>query len=61
MPTTLEPPRDGNVDTGDVLIAVAIATFVPALLMVLLRMYTRTRIVRSIGWDDWIMVPAIVS
>jgi hypothetical protein len=32
-----------------------------AWIAVLLRLYTRTRILRSLGWDDYTMVMALVS
>lgn len=55
------PPKGGNKSDGYMLIIVVSTTFVPALLAVLLRVYTRAKVVHSLGWDDWIMLLAIVS
>lgn len=59
--TAKEPPKGGNQDIGYILIIVVTVTFIPAFIAVFLRIYTRAKIVRSSGWDDFLMIPAIVS
>lgn len=55
-----KPFEGGDQNIGGALTGVAIGTFVPALVAVVLRIYVRSRLVRAIGWDDWIIMLAMV-
>ena len=59
MAATGPLPPDVNRGPG-ILIASWIEAGV-ALFVLSLRLYTRSNIVRSVGWDDWTMVFATVS
>lgn len=60
MASSFTPPPDGDQNVGLALLKVATATVILVLITGSLRMYVRARIVRIIGWDDWIMVFSIV-
>jgi hypothetical protein len=57
MPPALPP----QVNKGPGLIAVTWIEASIGLLLLAARLYTRARIVRNVGWDDWIMIFATVS
>jgi len=49
-------------DTRDLLLkGFAIAPLVIATTAVGLRIYSRLRILKKLGWDDWAIIPALVS
>ena len=54
------PPPDGDVNRGPLIIAVSFVEFAFALLLVVLRFYTRIKLVRKIGLDDWLVLAALV-
>lgn len=40
----------------------AVSVFLPlALIAVAVRMWIRTRMIRNVGWDDWMMILALVG
>lgn len=55
------PPADGNRNWGGVLIGVNWAVFTPALIVVVLRLISRTFFTHNLGWDDFFMVLTEVS
>lgn len=59
-PTALDP---GYIpDTrGSLLKGFALAPWVIATIVVGLRIYSRLRILKKLGWDDWAIIPALVS
>ncbi len=54
-------PLPPNVNNGPKILAVAWIECGVALLFVLARMYTRHKLVRKVGWDDWAVVFTMVS
>lgn len=48
-------------DRGKTIIPVAVVFTLISTCMVILRLYTRLVIVRSPGWEDWILLAASVS
>ena len=61
MDTTLQTPSGGDQNLGPALIGVAVGSFVPAFIVVCLRLWIRAKVIRAVGWDDWIIVLAIVN
>ena len=61
MSSTPKPPPDGDVNIGYRLTAVVIVTFSLAAIAVTMRIYTRARLVRKVGWDDWLILFAVVG
>jgi cell division protein FtsW (lipid II flippase) len=57
----MSAPLPPHVSKGPGLVAVTWVEATIGLLLLVARLYTRARIVRSVGWDDWIMVLATVS
>lgn len=55
------PPPDGDVNRGKVILIVGWLESALALVFLCGRLYTRIRINRSVGWDDWAMIVAYVS
>ncbi|MCJ1381729.1 hypothetical protein MMC17_004840 [Xylographa soralifera] len=54
------PLAGGNEDIGYRLVAVAVATISIASIIVAIRLYVRVKIVRVVGWDDWLMLFSLV-
>lgn len=52
---------DGFVDRGPAIIAVCTTSTVLAMLAVAARMWVRTRMIRSVGAEDYIIIFAMVS
>ena len=61
MSSTPKPPPDGDVNIGYKLTATVIVTFGLAAIAVTMRMYARARLVRKVGWDDWLILFAVVG
>ena len=59
--TSAAPPPGGDENIGYRLVIVASTTIATGAITILLRMYVRARIVRAVGWDDWLMLLALVS
>ena len=59
--TSAAPPPGGDENIGYKLVIVATTTIATGAITILLRMYVRARIVRAVGWDDWLMLLALVS
>ena len=57
---TLPPPLDGDQDRGPRIIAVYWTIFTVGAVVTCLRFWARIKI-RYVGWDDWLMLIAIVS
>ena len=57
----MERPPGANVDRGPGYMACGLVTTIAALIAVCLRMYVRMRIVHAVGWDDWMIVFAVVT
>ncbi|KAB5539346.1 hypothetical protein GE09DRAFT_315504 [Coniochaeta sp. 2T2.1] len=51
---------DGGDDRGGAIIAAAVVSFGLAAAVVAMRFYTRMRIVRVLGWEDWWILVALV-
>lgn len=61
-PQSLPVPPGGDVDKGPIINAFAWWTTVVTLVLVALRIYTHTRIIRTrFSWDDWHLMLAEVS
>ncbi|CAF9907891.1 MAG: hypothetical protein HETSPECPRED_007930 [Heterodermia speciosa] len=58
--TLLPPPPGGPQDKGPALLAVALAFTISALLFVLPRVYVRTWMNNAFGWDDVMVIVAMV-
>lgn len=50
-----------NVDRGPGILIISWIEAVLGISMTILRFYTRSRIIRIVGWDDWTMAFATVS
>jgi len=51
-------------DRGQMILAVAITMLVLTMITVVIRLVTRWKLVggqKGIGWDDWLMIPAVMS
>lgn len=55
-----KPPAGGDRNIGPNLEAAALATILIAAIVVVARFYARLRVVRNVGWDDWLMLLALV-
>lgn len=60
MTSSLRPPLDGDYSIGYRLGAVALSTFLAATIVVTLRLYARFKYAK-IGWDDGLMLLALVG
>ena len=60
MASTLQRPAGGDVSRAPGFIACVITTTIAALVTVCLRMYVRVRILHATGWDDWVILLAMV-
>lgn len=58
---TFTRPPNGDVDQGWAILSVCWAFVAAALGSTILRVWIRTRLTRNLGWDDGIMVIAMVS
>ena len=58
--TLLPPPPGGPQDKGPALLAVALAFTISALLFVLPRVYVRIWMNNAFGWDDVMVIVAMV-
>ena len=56
----LGPPPDGDQDRGHVIYTVYWTIFGVGTIVTCLRFWARIKI-RAIGWDDWLMLCAMVS
>ena len=56
----LEPPPDGDVSHGYIIAAPLISTTVVALIMTVLRIYTRLFVIKKPDWDDLFNALAMV-
>ena len=54
------PPPGGDRSHGPLLLGTSLVTFVAVLVSVCARMFTRTFIIRQVGWDDYTIVLAAV-
>lgn len=61
MDSYQQPPPDGDLDKGPIFLTVTLITATIALVVVGLRVYVRTKIIRAVGWDDWMIILAMVS
>lgn len=55
------PPAGGDVNRGPNFLAISLTTTSLAFVTCILRIFVRLRIVRSIGWDNYMIIVAIVS
>ena len=55
------PPPDGDVHRGNGIAATALVDTIFAVFVVALRVITRIRIVRNVGWDDYTIIGAAVG
>lgn len=54
-------PADGDQDRAATLLAVVISTTLLSTATVLLRVYTRIKVIRNLGWDDYTIIVAQVT
>lgn len=54
------PPAEGDQDRKAVLLTVVISMTILSTATVLLRIYTRTKVIHNLGWDDYTIVAAQV-
>lgn len=54
------PPTEGDRDRGASLLAVVISTSLLSTVIVLLRLYTRIKVIHNLGWDDYTIIVAQV-
>lgn len=57
----LGPPEEGNVDLGGGITAAFLSTTITCIIVVAARFYIRGFVIKSIGWDDWFILFALVS
>ena len=60
IPTPLPPPPGGDENRGYQVLIVLIVTFTAAFIPVCLRVWVRSRMVGSLGWDDYTIIGAMV-
>ena len=60
-PPKLKPPPNGDERRGDDIIISQFVFGAIATAVVFIRMYVRARMVRIVGWDDWLILFAWVS
>lgn len=60
MESITQPPAGGDESRGPSLLAALLVMLIASLVAVGARMYVRTRIVRSVGMDDWTIIAATV-
>ena len=60
MDATLSMPPDGNKNKSAAIIGMMIGALTLSCIIVALRMYTRTVLLKSTRWDDWTIVLALV-
>ena len=56
----LSPPAKGDQDRRWTLLAVVIPMTILSTATVVVRLYTRTKVIRNVGWDDYTIVAAQV-
>ena len=61
MTSNLQMSSIGDKSLGHALDAGALVTALIALLLFGLRMFVRSRIVRKVGWDDYILILSMAS
>lgn len=54
------PPAEGDQDRRATLLAVVISTTLLSTATVLLRVYTRVKVIHKLGWDDYTVITAQV-
>ena len=59
--SALGPPQEGNVNLGPGIVASILATTISCIIVVAASFYIRGYIIKAIGWDDWIILFALVS
>lgn len=57
IPTVLPNPNDNH---GPAVVVFPTLTAVVATILVALRFYTRWRILRLLGWEDWLLLVALL-
>ena len=57
----IKPPADGDYHRGYQLIVIQFVFVDIATALVIARIIVRVKIVRKVGWDDWLIIPALVS
>lgn len=60
MSTSVGPPKGGDHEKAPMLRCVLGSHVAVATIVVALRLFTRLRLTRSPGWDDWIMLATFV-
>lgn len=55
------PPPGGDQNQAPMLRAVLSAELAVAATVIFLRFYTRLKLIRNLGMDDWVMLAAFVS
>lgn len=59
-PPGLPDPLPPDENRGSVLVGAILGLLIPAILILMLRVYVRAFITRNMGWDDWLMITAAV-
>lgn len=60
MDAHLNPPLGGNRDRSAAITGMFIGALTLSIVSMILRMITRKFLTKSIGWDDWTIVAAVV-
>lgn len=60
MSPALKLTPDGDVKIGYKFTVDVIVTFSLAVIAVTMRIYARARLVRKVGWEDWLILFAVV-
>jgi hypothetical protein len=60
IPTPLPPFPGGDENRGYQVLIVLIVTFTAAFIPVCLRVWVRSRVAGSLGWDDYAIIGAMV-
>ena len=60
MSSQLSPPEGGDQNQTQALVGMTIAMLSLSIIMVVLRFIVRAFVIKSVWWDDWAMLLALV-
>lgn len=58
--TTEAGPNVPNEDQGPVILGATLTVTIAALITMATRLYVRIHMIRNVGWDDYVMISAMV-